>query len=61
MQFHSKWLTTDLLVNHFNNYLTNPWEILMKFKISNFQANFSDWWLRHLLWNFPQMNISVPY
>ena len=27
---------------------------------SNFQANFNDWWLWHLLWNWPQMNASGP-
>ena len=26
--------------------------IWMKFQISNVQANFSDWWLRYLLWNW---------
>ena len=24
---------------------------------SNFQIDFSDWWLRHLLWNCPNMNV----
>ena len=27
---------------------------------NNFQAKFSDWWLRFLLWNCPQMNITGP-
>ena len=27
----------------------------------NFQANFSEWWLRYLLWNCPQMNVARPY
>ena len=25
-----------------------PWEIWMKFNVDNFQANFSEWWLRYL-------------
>ena len=29
--------------------------------ISNFQADFSDWWLRHLLRNCTQMNVTGPY
>ena len=24
----------------------------------NFQMDFSDWWLRHLLWNCPNMNVT---
>ena len=27
----------------------------------NFQANFSEWWLRYLLRNCPQMNATKPY
>ena len=38
--------------------LIGPWEICMKYYISNFQANFSDWWLRHLLWNCPQLMVT---
>ena len=30
------------------------------FQVINFLANFSDWWLRYLLWNCPQMNVAVP-
>ena len=33
----------------------------MKFKIINFQANSCDWWLRYLLWNCPQTNVTEPY
>ena len=29
--------------------------------ILDFQANFSEWWLRYLLWNCPQMNATRPY
>ena len=25
----------------------SPWDIWMKYPVSNFQANFSDWWLRY--------------
>ena len=31
----------------------------MKFKIYNLQANLSDWWLRYLSWNCPQMNVNI--
>ena len=31
--------------------LIGPWESWIKFQISNFQTNFSDWWLKFLLWN----------
>ena len=27
----------------------------------NSQPNFGDWWLRYLLWNWPQMNVTGPY
>ena len=30
---------------------------LGNFRTCNFQTNFSDWWLRHLLWNCPYMNV----
>ena len=30
----------------------------MKFKICNFQTDFSDCWLRNLLWNCPNMNVT---
>ena len=43
------------------NQLIGPWEIWIKFYISNFQANFFYWWLSHLLWNCSQMNITGPY
>ena len=36
-------------------------EILIKFLMSNYQANFNNWWQRLLLWNCHQMNISGPY
>ena len=29
--------------------------------VGNFQANFSEWWLRYLLWNCPQVNATRPY
>ena len=31
------------------HWLIGPWEILTKFKLNNFPANFCDWWLRYLL------------
>ena len=27
----------------------------------DFQANFRDWWLRYLLWNCRQLNVTGPY
>ena len=30
-------------------------------KLSNFQVNFPDWWLRFLFWNCPQKNVTGPY
>ena len=38
-------------------WLIDPWEIWMKFYTCNFQIDFNDWWLRHLLWNCPNMNV----
>ena len=38
-----------------------PKEIGMKLKRSYFKADFSDWWLRYLLWNCPQMNVIGPH
>ena len=35
-----------------------PGKFELKFYISNFQMDFSDWWLRHLLWNCPNMNVT---
>ena len=36
--------------------LIGPWKCWLKLK-SNFQANFSTWWLMFLLWNCHQMNV----
>ena len=46
-----------------NSYqLIGTLEVWMKFlDKANFQANSSDWWLRHLSWNCPQINVSWPY
>ena len=38
-----------------------PLDTWMKFYISDFQARFTDWWLRCLLWNCPGMNVTGPY
>ena len=35
------------------NVLIGPWEIWMKFYVLNFPDNFSDWWLKYLLWTCP--------
>ena len=40
--------------------LIGPWEILMKSYVSNFQTNFSGWWLGYFLWNYRQMNVPGP-
>ena len=41
-------------IRNFNFLIT---EINMKLYICNFQMDFSDWWLRHLLWNYLNMNV----
>ena len=33
----------------------------MRFSISNFQFSLCDWWLRYLLNNCPQLNVTVQY
>ena len=32
----------------------------MKYRTGNFQTEFSDWWLRVLLWSCPNMNVTGP-
>ena len=41
-------------------FAENDEPIFWKKGVSNFHANFSDWWLRHLLWNYRQTNIAWP-
>ena len=41
-------------------FAENDGPIFWKKGLSKFQANFSDWWLGHLLWNGPQMNFAGP-
>ena len=36
-------------------------EIWMKFHISNFQTDLTDWWLRYLLRNYSQTNVTERY
>ena len=46
-------------LNGWFNCLTYwPWEIGLKFQLCNFQTDFSDWWLRHLLQNCLNMNVT---
>ena len=40
--------------------LVGPWEIWMKFYMSNFQGNFIDLWPRYLFWYCPQINVIRP-
>ena len=42
-------------------WLFVTWEIWTNFLISNFRANFSNWWLRYLLCNWPQVIVMGPY
>ena len=50
------------LLSAIEHILTHwPWEIWNKFEKSNFEADYNDWWLRHLLQNCPQMNVNGPY
>ena len=53
-------VTTEKVSKGFtlNHYHIGPWEIWMKFCIYNFQTDFSDWWLGHLFWNSPNMNLT---
>ena len=37
----------------FSSQLVDPWEIWMKFEMSNFHVNFCNLWLRCLLWKSP--------
>ena len=39
-------------------HIIGPWGISIKFYVCNFQTDFSDWWLRHLLWNCPSLNVT---
>ena len=36
----------------------SPGKVEWNFLTCNFQTHFSDWWLRHLLWNCSNMNVS---
>ena len=38
-----------------------PLGIWIKFYISNFKANFDNWWQMYILWNCPEMIIIGPY
>ena len=35
-----------------------PGKFEWNFRYVNFPKDFSDWWLRHLLWNCPDMNVN---
>ena len=37
------------------------WEIWIKFKISVFQTNICESWVRYILWKFPQINDTWHY
>ena len=41
-------------------FAENDGPIFWKKGLNKFQANFSDWWLGHLLWNGPQTNFAGP-
>ena len=41
----------------FNSLATGRFQ----FNFRHFQTNFSEWWLRYLSWNSPQMNATRPY
>ena len=41
-------------------FAENDGPIFWKKGLNKFQANFSDWWLGHLLWNGPQTNFAEP-
>ena len=39
----------------------DPWDIWIPFYRSNSSTSFSDWWLRYLMWNCPQTNVTETY
>ena len=47
-------------LSHYVNSLA-PERVQFYFYIGTFSASFSEWWLRYLLWNRPQMNSTRPY
>ena len=49
---------TYISTGPFINSLTNG---RFEWYFGNFQANFSDWWLRYLLWNCPQGSVTGPH
>ena len=54
------WNDEDVFI-FFSTHAPCPWEILMKFRKSKFQTNFSAWWLRFLSCNSPYMNVTGLY
>ena len=43
--------------DYFFNLLV-PGNFKWNFRYAIFKMDFSDWWLRHLLWNFPNLNVT---
>ena len=42
-------------------YLIGTWEILINTRGNNFETNFSNWWLKYLLWKCPQVIVTGPH
>ena len=55
---YSLCLAITFFIHSFPYYLIGPWEIWTKFQTGNFRTDFGEWWLKHLLWNFPNMNVT---
>ena len=56
-------LTHCGLIMQFDVNSLGPGRFQFNFRnqVVNFQANFSEWWLRYLLRNYPQVNTNIPY
>ena len=53
-------ITRYCILRYFINSLA-PGIFEWNFRLSNFRSNFSDWHLRYLLWNCPQIILTGPY
>ena len=59
---HEEWVYGIQIPRDWWTVLTiDPWELWVLFWQSDFQVNFSDWWLRYLFRNCHQLNVTGPY
>ena len=57
LPIHLPHIISGSMIGGCTGWLIGPWWNWMKFSICDFQTYFSDWWLRHLLWNCPYRNV----